>query len=298
MPGIQFYGIQTQGMKTWEPRYRAIPQNYFLIDFKGDVRNIPHEWEPDLILSHNLFANGKMCDDLSHYYNVPWVSIEHCACLCEGQGYQYYRELSARASAKVFISEWSRNNWGFKPEEAFVVHHGINYNKYAPSEKPRSNVILSIGNQMRERGHLLGWDLLMEATKGLPLRIVGDNQGVSKSASCENELIEIFQDSAIYFCPAQISPISHSLIEAMSVGCAVVAASTCAVPSMLTHGKDCLLGNDAATLRSHLMKLLNNPEERKRLGDAARQTVIDKFNIQQFLDGYKSIFEGAIANYR
>jgi glycosyltransferase involved in cell wall biosynthesis len=298
MPGIQFLGIQTTGMKQWEPRYRSIPLNYKIVDFGGKLEGIPTAWEPELILSHNLYANGKICDDLSRYYNVPWVSIEHCARLCEGPSYQYYRDLSARAAKKVFISEWSRENWGFSPQEAEVVHHGIDTERYKPSEKPRQQVILSIGNLMRERGHLLGWDLLMEATKGLPLKIVGDNQGISKAASCEEELISIFQDSAIYFCPAQISPISHSLLEAMSVGCAVIAASTCAVPSLLTNGKDCLLGTDAGTLRAHLIRLLNNPSECKKFGDAARQTIKEKFNLEKFTSGYQRIFEEAIANYR
>jgi glycosyltransferase involved in cell wall biosynthesis len=297
MPGVNFYGIWTEGLKNWNTAYRPIPPNYKIIDIKGNLAAIPTEVELDLILSHNVFASAPHAHQLSQILNVPWISWEHCVRLCHGQQYDFYRDISLKANRKVFISKWSMENWGFDESNAAFINHGIDTERYTPSGN-KEPFILTCANDFINRGNLLGYELLTQVCKGLPLVILGDTPNLSKGARDEADLINHYQRAAIYFNPSQLSTIPRSMLEAMSCSAACVTAETCAIPSLLTHNVDCLMSNDPATLRSYLMKLLNNNSERQRLGNGARHCIETKLNLKRFLVETRNLFEEVILNYR
>ena len=70
-----------------------------------------------------------------------------------------------------------------------------------------------------------------------------------------------------------------SLLEAMSMQLAVISTRHAGIPQAITNGKDGLLidEKDNNALLAGLEKLINDAGLRKRLGEAARQTVISRF---------------------
>jgi glycosyltransferase involved in cell wall biosynthesis len=66
--------------------------------------------------------------------------------------------------------------------------------------------------------------------------------------------------------------LSWSLLEAMSAGCAVIASDTKPVHEAIRHGDTGRLVNffDVAGLASEICSLLEDPESRSRMGQAAR----------------------------
>jgi glycosyltransferase involved in cell wall biosynthesis len=77
----------------------------------------------------------------------------------------------------------------------------------------------------------------------------------------------------IYLSPSLLESYGMSVAEAMAAGCAVLAADSGGTAELIRHGEDGLLcgAEDAAQWREALERLLREPEERRRLGDAARQ---------------------------
>jgi glycosyltransferase involved in cell wall biosynthesis len=75
--------------------------------------------------------------------------------------------------------------------------------------------------------------------------------------------------------------LSWSLIEAMSTGCAIVGSRTAPVEEVISDDDTGLLAGFHAPdeLAAQIMTLLDDPARRLRLGQAARQRVIDDFSI-------------------
>jgi glycosyltransferase involved in cell wall biosynthesis len=75
--------------------------------------------------------------------------------------------------------------------------------------------------------------------------------------------------------------LSWSLLEAMAMGAAIVASDTAPVAEVIEHdvnGKKVPFFDVAAWTQS-IVSLLEQPQERQRLGDQARQTVIEKYDL-------------------
>jgi glycosyltransferase involved in cell wall biosynthesis len=76
--------------------------------------------------------------------------------------------------------------------------------------------------------------------------------------------------------------LSWSLLEAMSMGCAIVASDTPPVQEVIKHGKTGQLVDffDHDALAKQVITLLENPATRKKLGTAARKHVVKNYDLQ------------------
>lgn len=145
--------------------------------------------------------------------------------------------------------------------------------------------------------------------------IVGETTGVSYGATCPDGewknvfLAEIegqYDPSRVHFAGKvpydQFIPIlqlsqahvyltypfvlSWSLLEAMSCGCAVVGSSTTPVQEVIEHRRNGLLVDFFAPkqIAESISELLNNRTLAKELGQAARETVIKRFNLSNCVE--------------
>ena len=80
--------------------------------------------------------------------------------------------------------------------------------------------------------------------------------------------------------------LSWSLMEAMASGCCIVASATPPVEEMITDGNQGQLVEffDPESLAQQVDQLLQNPEKRQRLGNGARDHIIDSgYDLQNAL---------------
>ncbi len=77
--------------------------------------------------------------------------------------------------------------------------------------------------------------------------------------------------------------LSWSLLEAMSAGCAIVASDTLPLKEAIVHDETGLLMNffEPKSLVASVVKLLENPSERQRLGKNARQFAQSNYDLQK-----------------
>ena len=76
--------------------------------------------------------------------------------------------------------------------------------------------------------------------------------------------------------------LSWSCLEAMSVGCVVVASNTGPVQEVIEHGVNGLLSDffDVAALSSQVIDVLAQPGSYQAMGKQARQTVIERYDLK------------------
>lgn len=72
------------------------------------------------------------------------------------------------------------------------------------------------------------------------------------------------------------------LLQAMSMGKAIVTTTIGAEGLRLTDGVDAIVTDDDAGFERHLVRLLQSPDERARLGAAARSHVVEQFSLEAF----------------
>jgi glycosyltransferase involved in cell wall biosynthesis len=97
------------------------------------------------------------------------------------------------------------------------------------------------------------------------------------------QYMAVMQLSAVHVYLTYPFVLSWSLLEAMSMGCAVVASDTKPVHEAIEHN---VTGRkidffDITALADTVIDLLNHPGERKRLGHNARKFVIETFDLEK-----------------
>lgn len=92
----------------------------------------------------------------------------------------------------------------------------------------------------------------------------------------------VLQASTVHVYFTRPFILSWSCLEAMSFGCAMVGSKTPPVEEVIEDGKNGLLANFRSPqhLAMRVEELLNNPGLRKRLGKAARETILTRYNLR------------------
>ena len=91
-----------------------------------------------------------------------------------------------------------------------------------------------------------------------------------------------------------------ALSEAMSVGLPSVVSDIPANRQLIEHGTHGLLAppEDPAEIAASLITLLDDPALRARMGQTARQRVLENYSTDKIVDRYESLFHAAIAESR
>ena len=94
--------------------------------------------------------------------------------------------------------------------------------------------------------------------------------------------IPLLQLSTVHVYLTYPFVLSWSLLEAMSAGCAIVASDTEPLREAIVHNETGMLVNffDPSALAQSVCELLNNPEERTRLGANARAFAQANYDLQ------------------
>jgi glycosyltransferase involved in cell wall biosynthesis len=91
--------------------------------------------------------------------------------------------------------------------------------------------------------------------------------------------------------------LSNAILEAMAAGRAVVASDVGGNPELVVHGHTGLLypSDDDAALAAAIRELLSNPERRRRMGEAGRARVEERFTLPSMVSQMERIYRECAA---
>jgi hypothetical protein len=293
--GHNFYAWQGNGFKKWNENFAKIPDNYVILNGNG-VDQIPLFTDIDVILSHHKFGHFQLFSQISRALQIPLIQLEHTL-PTTGMPESNLKQMSMmNGHINVFISEYSSSEWRSNGE---IMHHGVDTELFSPSTGDRDCVVLSVVNDWINRDWCCNFQGWKRITHQLPVKVVGDTPGLSKPAKDINHLANLYKYSRIFLNTSTVSPIPYSLLEAMSSGCACVSTATCMIPEIIEHGVNGFISNDENELRKYTIQLLKDEELARKLGNAARQTILEKFSLPYFINRWNQIFENAFTmNWR
>lgn len=282
-----FWLIHVPNGKTWDSSYAKLPRNHILID-KNHF--LPNDVEIDLIISQNKFDAFSYFYPIAKQFKIPLISIEHTAPVPTWPKEQVEYMKNMKGDVNVFITDWSREKWGWLPNECDVVYHGIDTNVFTPLVFiNKKDYILSVVNDFRNRDWCCGFNVWKEVVNGLPWKHLGKDPGFSEPAKSIDDLVFHHNECAVFLNTSTVSPVPMSLMEAMASGTACVSTNTCDIPKIIKHGYNGLLGNSSQELRQHCITLLKNEKLRQTLGENARKTILEKFSLDKFTEKWNEI---------
>ena len=290
--GHNFFAIQGVNIKDWKDKYAKRPNNYKIIK----QEEIPYIGI-DLVLIQQKFGQYQLLKPIAESLSVPSIVLEHTLPMntWKKDDIKHFKKMSGELN--VFISNYSKEEWGWKDEEnCLVVPHGINTEKFkpiVPIEK-RNNYILSIVNDWVNRDYFCGYSLWKESMNGLPVQFFGETKGFSIAAKDEDDLVNKYNENAIFLNTSLVSPIPTVLMEAMSCGCAVITTNNCMIPEVVKDGYNGILCNTAEEIKNSAITLLKRRDFCKILGENARKTIEKKYNLDRFVKAWNNIFMSAI----
>lgn len=293
--GHNFYSLSSSETKQWQIKHSPIPSNYHIIKSFDEKIRMPLHLEVDLILSQSRFGQFQTLFPIATQLQVPLINLEHTLPLEEWSAEHKESMVAMRGDINVFISNYSLKRWGFEDRnKSHVIHQGIDTNLFSPDNNvPKKKHILSVVNDWINRDYCCGFYLWKETVGEMPVRVVGDTPGLSESTESVEDLVQEYRSSAIFLNTSTLSPIPMSLLEAMSCGCAVVSTNNCMIPEIIEDGRNGMLANTPEELRSKVTNLLDDEQLALSLGREARQTILDRFSEDRFIDEWNDIFKQA-----
>lgn len=202
-----------------------------------------------------------------------------------------------------------------QPDKIFINHPGINIQKFTPTPKSSSNVslkIISIGRLVFQKGYFTGLQVmqkLLSHDKKFQWVIIGDgpqrdellwyiqDMGLEQNVfmpgmKTADNVVELLNEADIFFLPSVTEGVANSALEAMCMEVPVIATNCGGMPEAITHNVNGLLADtyDVEGLYKNFLLLMDNVELRKKLGLAARATIIEKFSLQRNVDEFEKIY--------
>ena len=282
--GHNFYSLNIKGMKEWNFAQTPVPSNYHILP----QNQLCNYLDYDFILVQSKFGQFQVAKDVNNRLNLPIICLEHTLPTPNVMNVEQINNMRQMlGDVNIFISEYSQKSWGLIGE---VIHHGVDHSLFAPNDSEKNGSVLTVANDFINRDYCLNYSGWKRVTEGLKVKVVGETEGLSKPASSVLELVDEYNSCLVYFNSSTLSPIPTSLLEAMSCGCAVVSTATCMIPEIIKNSVNGFISNDEGELRKYIDTLLNDPELRVNMGNKARETILSKFNIQNFVDNWNNVF--------
>lgn len=121
--------------------------------------------------------------------------------------------------------------------------------------------------------------------------LAGDKVKFIGHVHCRETFQELLANCGVYLHGHQHGGINPSLLQAMGAGAPVMALDTPFVREVITNGRNGILfSRSPSELGQKIAQLLATPDQRAKLGEAARETVQQRFRWDQVVDQYEELF--------
>lgn len=282
--GHNFYSFRYKDCKVWNTAFADIPENYYPID------NLYESLDFDFILSQSKFGQLQISKQIQQQTGLPIVHLEHTIPTSNYTPEQIEMFKSIWGDYNVFISEYARDSWGFGDTDCPVIVNSIDHNFFKPVEVESDETVFTVQNDFINRDYCLNYQGWQRIISGFSAKVFGDTKGLSQPADSLEHLRDEYNKCAVYINTTTESQMPTAILEAMACGKPVVSTATCSIPSFIKHGENGFLTNDEEEFKGYIQQLLDDKDLRTKMGQAARETVLDVFSEQKYIDNWNNIF--------
>jgi glycosyltransferase involved in cell wall biosynthesis len=274
-----------------------------------------HRMNPiDLIHAHAALPCGHAAALLSRELGIPFVVTVHGLDVymtnqvrghsgrwCENVSRMVYRS----ARYVICISEKVRDRVTENPattSKTCVIYNGVDAQVFVPARDDcKASILLSVGNLIPIKGHgllLQAFAALHKSHPEIQCVLIGDGPERARLGALANSLgisdricflgrrtraqVAATMGSCVLFAlPSEYEGLGCVYLEAMAAEKAVIACRGQGIEEIIQHGRNGWLiePGDLLSLTGALAMFLENPELCRRIGAAARETVVQGFTL-------------------
>ncbi|MEX2431494.1 MAG: glycosyltransferase [Dehalococcoidia bacterium] len=194
----------------------------------------------------------------------------------------------------VHVTPFNALMWDSGRTPVRVVEHGVpevDGARYT-GELERGIVVV---NNIQTRGRRTGYDIFQEARKQVPLDLAGmGSEALGGLGDIPHgELLRVMSRYRFFFNPIRYTSLGLAVCEAMSLGMPIVGLATAEMPTVIENDVSGYVDTDVDRLVHRMQLLLAKPARAQELGNAARQTAMQRFNIRRFTRDWDSVLWSA-----
>jgi L-malate glycosyltransferase len=197
------------------------------------------------------------------------------------------------------------------PAKVQVVHNGVEWERFANVNARRTDllpgaenkrivvVVANMYSAMKGHGYLI--DAAPRILRAVPeacFVLVGDgslraqlerqarDRGVSEAflfLGCRSDVAELLACSEIALLPSLAEGLPNSVLEYMSAGLPIIATHLGGIPELIANDHNGILvpPADSEALATAVIRLLRDPESRRRMGHAAQERARHEFTFER-----------------
>lgn len=288
------------GISRWLHEFRPVPPRAALVPIQTAKERLDRG-EYDLIIAHHFTDIAQVADRRT----IPILLVIHnhlstMAALAgqPSQADQIRSKVEGLLEkmpelALVYISEAKREDWGLP---GAVISPGVDPEAYGGYTGQWARV-LRVGNGFQERDLMLGFRVQQSILRGLPCTTLGLNPDLPDARPSRGweDLKTQMRLHRLYLHTTRDpweDGYNLALLEAMATGMPIVALAHRNSP--IRDGINGYLSDRPEELHDRIRALLGCPEEAHRLGESARRTVIERFPLSRFVDGWNRLLQTAV----
>ena len=261
------------------------------------VREVPAETVKDLKLDLIIFQTPQNYQHdqfeilTAEQRNLPKIYLQHNSPEPHPTNSLHWAANDS-GTLLVHVTQYNRLMWDNGSTPTTVIEHSVAIDPTLRYDGSRREGIFVV-NEMKRRGRMAGYDLYQSLrSNGLPLTTVGMGSAEVGGIG-EVHYTQLHKKVAEYrfLCSLmRYSSLPLAVIEALTIGMPVIALATTEVPTVIQNGVHGFISNHPDELRQHMLFLLDNPAEARRMGDNARQLAKDRFGLPRFIDDWNRLF--------
>ncbi len=213
---------------------------------------------------------------------------------------------------------------GAKPEHVHVVYNGIDpaafASSYAPVEAkarlglpPDCLTVTIVGRLRAQKNHTLFLEMAVRVAERISnarFLVVGDGDGDAQTQlealaarlgvaehvvflGSRSDIPDILAATDVMSLTSHYEGVANSLLEAMCVGLPVVSTAYAGVDELVTHGQEGFVAplGDAESLAGYVAQLLEDSPLRRKMGEAGRRTIGERFSMDAMGRNLATIYE-------
>ena len=309
-------------------RYGMIP--FFILFQLRALHKLLRRYRFDLIHAHWLIPQG-LCGALFHVWSKksspPLLCTSHGGDLFGLNGkvmQRMKRWVIKNTSAVTTVSNAMRNavdTLRIDIKKVHVIPMGVDLQqRFVPPSRPRrGRKLLFVGRLVEKKGLRYLIDALPSILAKHPdatLTIVGEGPekkrlmhkvsaiGIEKQVTFKGAINNAalpgyYQDADIVVFPSVVAEDGDRegfglvLVEALGCGCAAVVTDLPAMRDIVEDGRTALIvqQKSAGQIADAVTRLLDDPQNRQKLGAAGRQRVVEKFDWSVIADRYANLID-------
>lgn len=228
----------------------------------------------------------------------------------------------------ISVSNWLKdiliNEYSLSSDLVNVIPNGVDYNRFVPNVEPcglvdtPDPIVLFTGRLVSTKGinflidaipKILGKEkahfVFVGGGNPAPYKQYLEYKGINKSnysflgyVEKDSDIVSLYSNASVYVAPTLYENLPIRILEAMSCGIPVVATNVCAIPEAIVHDQNGILIpiKDSDALAEAVISLLADDAYRKKLGQNARQTVLEKFTWEQISKQTFNLYKNVLEN--